>query len=193
MRMSDCLPTVWFRRLWLSLIVGQAEMRCVLRLSLVLGALAAGCSTNPNVLSPRIEATLREAQLDFQVQKTRAYTHWSPGYGHGLDVEVWVGRSPADYVPNLDLELSLAARVFAALARDDLSVRWDFAEVRLFCDFGRMAPDSRSVVGVADVLIRRETLSALRERQAEASEFPGHWELISGYKDQPDSKKLLRW
>ncbi len=168
-------------------------MRRVLCFALIIGALIEGCSSNPNFMSPKVEATLRVAQIDFQVQKIRAYTHWSPGYGHGLDVEVWVARPPSDYVRNLDLEQSLAARMFAALAKDEISIQWDFTEVRLFCDFGRMPPSARNVVGVADVLIRRETLKALRERQVQAAEFQRQWELIAGYKDQPDSEELLRW
>jgi hypothetical protein len=168
-------------------------MKHVLGLTLIVGLLAAGCSTNPNLLTPKIETALRQGQLDFETRTVRASTHWSPGYGHGLDIEVWVTRSPSDYARNLELESDLAARMFAALARDEVSVRWDFAEVRLFCDFGRVPPGSWGIVGVADVLIRRETMVKLRQKQATASEFPKHWELIAGYKDQPDSKELLRW
>lgn len=152
-----------------------------------------GCSSDANIMSPKIAAVMKEAGLDYPINKVRAYTHWSSGYGHGLDVEVWGARTPKDYARNLDAELDGAAKVFAVLAKSDLSVRWEFLEVRFFNDYGQMPPDSRNVVGVADVLILRDKLSTLREKQAEASEYAQNWILVTGYKDQPDSKELLKW
>ena len=136
---------------------------------------------------------MKEADLGSPVTKVKSYTHWSTGYGKGLDVEVWVTRLPRDYARDLEAELEGAARVFPALAKSDLSVRWNFIEVRYFIDYGPMLPDLRKIVGVADVLILRDKMVMLRNKQAEASEYARNWVLLGGYKDQPDSKELLKW
>lgn len=144
-------------------------------------------------MSPKIAAVMKEAGLKDPITKVRAYTHWSSGYGKGLDVEVWATRSPEEYARDLEAELDGAARVFAVLAKSDLSVQWTFLEVRFLNDYGSMPPHSRKIVGAADVMILRDTMIRLRNEQAAASEYARNWLLISGYKDQPDSKELLKW
>ena len=65
--------------------------------------------------------------------------------------------------------------------------------MRFFCEYGRLPPRSRAVVGVVDVVIDRATWRMLRERNVPLGEYPRHWALVDGFKDQPGSKKLLRW
>ena len=153
-------------------------------------ALTSGCSMKMNA---KIAAVIKEANLEYPIAKVESYAHWSAGYGKGLDVAVWVKRSPGDYARDLSAELEGAAKVFPVLAKSDLSVRWDFLEVRFFIDYGRMPPSSRKVIGVADVLIMRDIMIMLRNNSADASEYARNWKMITGYKDQPDSKELLKW
>ena len=159
---------------------------------LVVGALAGGCSTNPHFMTPKITAVLGDSILH-TIRKVSAYTYWSQSYGHGLKVEVWVPRSEDDYERNLELELEGVTSIFASLAKSDLSIEWDFVEVHFFNDYGEMPPRSRSVIGVVDVIIKRETLVMFREKHISVSEYPQHWVFVHGYKDQPDSTKLLKW
>jgi hypothetical protein len=162
-----------------------------LRFLLVLGA--AGCASNPHIMTPRIAPVLAEAGLDLPVEDCRASATWVPSYGHGLTVEIWATRFPEDYRRDLDLELSGAAEVCAALGPSEVVLEWDFLEVVFTNRYGRMPPRSREVSGVARVIIRRETLLTLRASAATASVFPRHWEFINGFKDQPDSKEVLKW
>ena len=162
-----------------------------LRLLLVLGAM--GCTSNPHVMTPRIAPALAEAGLDLPIVDFRAFTDWIPSYGHGLSVEVRATRSAGDYKRDLDLELEGAAEVCAALGRSEAVLEWDYLEVLFTNEYGRMPPRSREVAGVARVIMRRETLLSLRENKVPASEFPLHWDFVNGFKDQPDSKEVLKW
>jgi hypothetical protein len=165
-------------------------MKTYFGILLITIALASGCSLKTTA---KIATIMKEANLEYPITKVEAYPHWSTGYGKGLDVAVWIKRSPGDYARNLTAELGGAAGVLPVLAKSDLSVRWDFLEVRFFIDYGRMPPYSRKVVGVADVLIMRDKMIMLRNKPADASEYSRNWKLIVGYKDQPDTKELLKW
>ena len=165
---------------------------CSLAVSMV-ACLGLSCSSMPRVMSPKVDAALRAGELGFPIRTVRAYTHWLRDYGKGLAVEVWVARDPAVYSRDLQLELDGAAVVLAALARSPLSVEWDFVDVRFFNDYGKMPPRGRVVCGVARVVIRREAIMRLRAKGAPPPEYSRSWKLVGGYKDQPDSKVLLRW
>ena len=158
----------------------------------VVALLIFGCSSNPHVMSPIVAAVLQDSILDAS-RDVRAQTYWNATYGRGLEVEVWVTRRADEYERNLVLELEGVARVFAALASDDLSVEFDFVEVRFVSDYGQLPPRSRTVVGFAEVIITRETMMRLREDQVQPSEYPQHWVFIRGEKDQPDFKEPLQW
>ncbi|MBN2296399.1 MAG: hypothetical protein JXM70_28480 [Pirellulales bacterium] len=151
------------------------------------------CTSNANFMSPKVAAVLADARFASPIQQVRASTHWSRDHGHGLGIEVCVELSPDDYAQDLEMESEGAARVFAALAESDLSVQWDFVDLRFFTDYGQMQPRSRRVAGVCHAFIKRETFIVLREKKAQASEYRQQWTFVEGYKDQPDSDDLLKW
>ena len=141
-----------------------------------------------------VSAALRSANLDLPIDHVRASGRWRPiEPGHGLQISVWAIRDAGDYERNLELELEGAAKVCAALARSDRVLEWAYINVYFFNKYRPVSGDSRDVVGVAEVIVRRETLAMLRDRNAPTSEYPRHWRFVSGYKDQPDSKALLSW
>lgn len=117
----------------------------------------------------------------------------SVNYGHGLAVEVKATRTSGEYARNLDLELSDAAKVCAVLAKSELSGKWEFISVLLFNNYGKIPPSSRDILGTAEVIVERDTLLMLSGNEAPPEEYPKHWVFIRGYKEQPDSKKLLEW
>jgi hypothetical protein len=162
-----------------------------LRLLLLFGAM--GCTSNPHVMTPRIAPALTEAGLELPIVDFRAFTGWIPTYGHGLSVEVRAARSAESYRRDLELELEGAAEVCAALGGSEAVLEWNFLEVLFTNEYGRMPPRSREVAGVARVVMRRETLLLLRETEVPTSEYPLHWDFVEGFKDQPDSKEVLRW
>jgi hypothetical protein len=110
-----------------------------------------------------------------------------------LSVEVKAQRASGEYARNVDLELIDAANVCAALAKSKYGGRWEFIRILLFNSYGRIPPSSRNVLGSVEVIIERGTLLMLSENGAPPEEYPKHWVFIRGYKEQPDSKKLLEW
>jgi len=144
-------------------------------------------------MTPRIAPALTEAGLDLPIGGVRAFADWIPSYGRGLSIEVWATRNAEDYRRGLDLELEGAASVCAALAGSEAVLEWDFIDVRFTNRYGRMPPRLRDVAGVTRVIIRRETLLMLRARTTAASEYARHWDFVNGFKDQPDSRVVLRW
>lgn len=160
---------------------------------LVLAAFGWGCASNANFMSPKVAAVLTDTSLFPPIGQVRASTHWSRDYGHGLGIDVYVEGSGDDYKQDLEMESEGAARVFAALAGSDLSVRWDFVDLKFIVQYGQMPPRSKRVAGVCHTLIRRETFIELREKKAQAAEYRQHWTFVDGYKDQPDSDELLKW
>lgn len=148
-----------------------------------------GCSSTSHVRD-----TLSQAGLGLPITNVSASGVWSTGErGHGLQVHVRSASDASLYARDLALELDGAARVCAALARSDRVLQWDYIDVYYFNTYRDMAPASRQVVGVAEVVMCRETLAELRERHVPASEYPRHWRFVQGHKDQPDSRVLLSW
>jgi len=143
-----------------------------------------------------ISVALKNAALDLPIdsERVKAGGVWRQvESGHGLEIYVWANRDIGDYERNLDLELEGAAKVCAALAMNDRVLEWAYIDVYFFNRYQRVSSTSRDVVGVAEVIMRRETLLMLRERNTPATEYPRYWRFLSGYKDQPDSKTLLSW
>lgn len=127
------------------------------------------------------------------VKDVKAYAYWSHSFGHGLKVEVLALENPSKYSRNLELELNGAAMVCAALAKSELGTQWEFVEVQYSVEYGKMSPQSRMIVGVAEVMIQREIMMTLIKKRTAASEYAHYWKFIRGNKDQPDSNELLRW
>ena len=169
----------------------RTGFRLFLLLPLALGA--AGCASNPHVMTPRIAPVLLGGGLDLPLEDVRAQAGWIPSYGHGLTVEVRATRAGDDYQRDLELELEGAARVCAALAKSDVVLEWDFLEVRFTNDYGRMPPRRRQVAGVATVILRIEAFRTVRDNAVPASDLPRYWDFVEGFKDQPDSPEVLRW
>jgi hypothetical protein len=157
----------------------------VLLMSLYVG----GCTT-----SAYVSKTLDDANLGLPIKSVKAGGVWGTGEpGHGLQIYVWAESDGSRYQRNLDLELDGAAKVCAALAEGYRVLEWAYIDVYYFNTYQRMLNAPHRVVGVAEVIIRRETLAMLREQKAPASEYPRHWRFIAGHKDQPDSKAILSW
>lgn len=161
-------------------------------MALVCSALIVGCSSNPRFMSPKVEAALGDSILQ-SIRDVQAYTYWSRSFGHGLKIEVRAPGDPDRYSRDLELETNGAALVCAAIAKSELGIRWEFVEVQYHIEYGSMPPRSRMIVGVAEVLIQRETMRILSEKHSPASEFAQSWKFLRGYKDQPDSNELLKW
>jgi len=157
----------------------------VLLMSLCIG----GCST-----SSYVSKTLDDANLGLPIKSVRAGGVWSTGEpGHGLQIYVWAESDGSRYHRNLDLELDGAAKVCAALAESSRVLEWAYIDVYYFNTYQRMSAAPHRVVGVAEVIIRRETLAMLHEQKAPASEYPRHWRFIARHKDQSDTKEILSW
>ena len=152
-----------------------------------------GCTSAPAAMTPKIAEAIGDGTLDHPISKVQASTYYSDAFGHGLKVEVWVSRDPADYSRDIDKEFDGAAKVCAKLAATEWGTRWDFLQVNFFNDFGRMPPRGRPVVGFASVIIKREKIEQLRNRNAGPADYAKNLTLIKGYKDQPDSAELLEW
>jgi len=143
-----------------------------------------------------INDTLIDAKIDLPVdfEKTRASGVWRTAEsGHGLEVNVWANRNAEEYQRNLDLELQGVAEVCKTLSMYDQVLEWDYIDVYFFNKYNGMENTSRDVVGVIEVIIRRDTLLVLREQKVSTSEYSQYWRFMGGYKDQPDSKELLSW
>lgn len=50
-----------------------------------------------------------------------------------------------------------------------------------------------NIVGVARVILRRDTLHMLEDKDIPLSDYPKHWSFVFGFKDQLNSKKALAW
>jgi hypothetical protein len=168
-------------------------MKRALSISMLLACLIVGCSSNPRFMTPMIAPVLNDAHLDIPIREVSAYTYWSVNFGHGLAVEVKAMRVSGEYVRDLELELSGAAKVLKALANSEFAGRWEFISVLFFNNYEQIPPGSRDVVGVVRVIVERDTLLMLFEKGAPSEEYQKHWVFIHGYKEQPDSEKLLEW
>jgi hypothetical protein len=164
-------------------------MKYAVRLLLLISLFSSGCQT-----SSHVARVLDEGDLGLSIKSVTAGGVWSTGEpGHGLQIYVWAESEGGRYERNLDLELDGAARVCAALAKSDLILEWAYIDVYYFNRYQNMVGAQHVVYGVAEVIVRRETLVMLRDQGAPASEFPAHWRFVAGHKDQPDSKSLLSW
>jgi hypothetical protein len=164
---------------------------CAACLSVLVAACISGCSSTGFVSAALKNAAL---ELPIDIPRTRAMGVWqSSEPGHGLGIYVWTDRDAAEYERDLELELAGAAQVCAALALSDRVQKWAYVDLYFFNRYRPGPGAPREVVGVAEVIIRRETLLMLRERNAPAAEYPRHWRFVGGHKDQPDSKVLLSW
>jgi hypothetical protein len=164
-------------------------MRYAARLLLLTSLFSSGCHT-----SSHVARVLYEGDLGLSIKKVTAGGVWSTGEsGHGLQIYVWAESEEGQYEGNLDLELDGAARVCAALAKSDRILEWAYIDVYYFNRYQNMVGAQHEVNGVAEVIVRRETLVMLRDQHAPASEFQKHWRFIAGHKDQPDSKSSLSW
>ncbi len=162
--------------------------RALLLLAAVLTC-AGGCAST-RFASVAIE----NAGLGLRIESIRASGVWRPSFdGHGLDVQVWAIRDDTDYRQDLELELDGAARVCAALAADERVLDWAYIDVHFANWYQSASRKPRSVAGIAEVIVKRETLIVLRNRHAPPSEYPQYWIFVSGYKDQPDSQVPLTW
>ena len=141
-----------------------------------------------------VSSVLRDANLGMSISSVQAAGVWSTGEpGHGLQIHVLAERDAGDYERNLDLELADAAKVCARLATSDPVLEWAYIDVYLTIKYLQFPSTTRNVCGIAEVIVRGDTLRMLREKNAPASEYAKHWRFISGYKDQPDSDTLLSW
>jgi hypothetical protein len=151
-----------------------------------------GCTST--VLS--INKTLLDANINLPVdfEKTRASGVWRTAEsGHGLEIIFWANRNAEEYKRDLNLEIQGAAELCKALSKYDRILEWDYINIYFFNKYNQMANASHDVVGVVEVIIKRETLLMLHEQNITASKYPQYWRFMSGYKDQPDSKTLLSW
>ena len=154
---------------------------------------ASGCDSSL-VMKPRISTAMTSVGRELRITDYRADGGWGTGEaGHGLHVVVWAARDACDYQPNLKLELEDAAKVFAALAKCDPVMEFDYLNLHYNNRYGRIDGSSWIVVGGAVVVIKRETLRELRDANTPASEYPRYWKLMQGFKDRPDSKVSLLW
>lgn len=163
------------------------NIACLLLLTLTLS----GCAS-----SGYVRTALDDAHLDlpFDSKRVTASGTWRPSEpGHGLEIYVWAEREAGDYERTLDLELDGAAKVCAALAMNDRVTEWAYINLLYHNKYNNFPGVKRDIYGVAEVIMRKETLLMLRDRKAPASEYPKHWKFVNGFKDQPDSKTLLRW
>ncbi len=148
---------------------------------LFLTLLSGGCST-----SSYVAQALDDADLGLSIKNVTASGVWSTGEpGHGLQVDVWAESEGSRYEPNLELELNGAARVCAALARSDRVLEWAYIDVHFFNSFQQAVGSHHKVIGVVEVIVRRETLAKLRDEHAPPSEYQANWRFVAGYKDQP--------
>jgi hypothetical protein len=139
---------------------------------------------------------LKDASLGLPIdyKSITANGVWSTGEpGHGLQVSVWCNRDSADYQPNLDLELEGAARVCAALAKNDRLLKWAYLDLIFFNNYQKPDGSLQKISGNAEVILKRDTIKTLREQNAPASEYQKKWRFVQGYKDQPGSKTVLKW
>lgn len=171
----------------------RCSMRARVLLLTFFAAALCGCATNPIVLSPKVATVLEDAQLGLPIRKVSASVHWIPRFGRGLGVDVWTTRAAGDYARDLELELQGAAEVCAALARSELAAGRDFLEIRFYCEYGRLPPRRHEVVGVVVAVVDGPTLREAQDRALAPEEYRRRWAYFKGYKDQPDSKQLLKW
>jgi hypothetical protein len=142
--------------------------------------LSSGCST-----SSYVARALDEADLGLSIRNVTAGGVWSTGEaGHGLQIDVWAESEGSLYEPNLELELTGAARVCAALARSDRILEWAYIDVHYFNSYRQADGSHHKVMGVVEVIVRRETLVMLRDQHAPPSEFQANWRFVAGHKDQ---------
>jgi len=155
---------------------------------IVLFLCTAGCSP-----TPRVAASVIGYGLDLPITQFETKgEHLRSESGHGLKVEVWANEDWNKYKPNLELELDGAAKVCKALSQSYPVRDWDYIDVYYFNRFYHYK-DPICLVGVARVIIRRDTLKMLEDKDVPLSDYPKHWRFVFGFKDQLNSKKALAW
>jgi len=152
-----------------------------------------GCSSNPHFTTPSIQRALADGGFERPHEKLRAYSSWSTGYGHGLVVEIWVKQDASKYRRDFEQELEGVTAVAEALAWRPEIADWDFLEIQYFMDHGTMPQRGRRVIGMLDGWIKQEAMLRYRQQRAGGDPRFEEWEVLDGYKDQPDSKQMLRW
>jgi len=168
-------------------------MKTALCLLILISFFAAGCDSSM-IMTPRVSTAMIGAGLDLRITNFRTDGGYRTGeYGHGLIVVVWAERYACDYKPNLKLELEDAAKMFAALAKCDPVLEFDYIDLHYINKYERIGIKSQLVAGGSFVVIRRETLRTLRDANTPASEYPQHWNFVHGFKDRLDSKESLLW
>ena len=168
-------------------------MKITLCLLMLVSLLASGCDSSL-FMTPRVSTALIGNGLGLRITDFRTDGGYRTGEnGHGLIVVVWAERDPFDYQPNLKLELEDAAKMFAALAKCDPVMEFDYIDLHYINKYGRIGIKSQLVCGGTFVVIRREKLLELRDANTPASEYPQHWGFVHGFKDRLDSKESLWW
>jgi hypothetical protein len=153
---------------------------------------AAGCDASL-FMTPRISREMIGKELGLRITDFRADGEYS-GRGHGLCVTVLAVKDPCDYRPNLDIETKDAAKMLAAIANCDEVNQFYYLKLTYINQYAHVAGDgSWNIAGGLTVVIWLDKIKELRGKNTPASEYPQHWELAQGFKDQLDSKEPLKW
>ena len=156
---------------------------------LVLPLLLGGCQA-----ASYIENTLNQTEPGVAVSGVDASPIWRPSQpGHGLAVVVWTTSDPAHYERNLELELDRASRACAAMAGNDQVAKWAWLQMQLYVTYRGFPGVHRRINGGLQVVVERELLASIRGQSNAAAECRRRWRFEFGYKDQPDSRTVLRW
>jgi hypothetical protein len=160
----------------------SVNSRIITLLQLLLALLVFGCATHESVLSKALRPVLPSEEVDFPLTLFRARV--SKGY-----LEVWgrVRRSDSDFRTGFDYEIESTAALCAALAKRDLIFQYDWKALALQLpnEYGSQWR-WRNTLGYAKIIIGREILLKLRERDAPTSEYPQYGHLFAHKVGPPD-------
>jgi hypothetical protein len=141
-------------------------------------------------MTPKVRAVLGDSIVS-STQYFRAGGDWIPGYGHGLNVQVWVSGDSSTYTRDFLAELDGAGTILARLAGSEITDEWDFIDIEYRILYGELPPWDKTL-GIVKVLVQRDTLKMLCGKGAPSKEYPYHASTFRGYKGQPDSDEMLR-
>ena len=156
--------------------------RRVILVPLLLVLLPSGCATHELVLSRTLRPVLASEGIDFQPTLFRARVQMT-----SLEVRGRIRHSDLEYKSNFDCEIASAAALGAALVRSGIIFEhdWRYLKLLLTHEYGSQWR-WKNTLGSIKVIISRETLLELRERNVPASEYPQYWHLVAYKWGPPD-------